>query len=204
MKKRFYAGAIVAFGLLSGSAFADEYLGPAITLSGGWVSTQVHYDGAISTNNLSNSTAAGKIGAEYGFPLDDLWISTLGAAYSFTNVNADKFSYFNGSSTNTLESKFKERYSVYFAPGYRFASDWLAYAKFSFNNTNIESDDSGNGTNNTRHSGFGYGAGVSYLITPNFETGFEIQHTQFQKQTYDNIGVKPSLTESLLTIKYRF
>ena len=206
MKKPTSKLVILLIGALSAAAaHAEEknFTGPVVGVRLAAVDNEVDYGGFLAGQSSSKTDAGFDIFAGYGLPLYGDWIANVGVNYTVNKTDFGTINYTSGGN-QTVSARLKSHWSVYVAPGYRFAPQWQAYAKFSYHDAKGEYNDSllGSGTVNTH--GFGYGAGISYAVTHNIEASFELQQIDFNRKTVNSSTGKPSTTEAALQLAYRF
>lgn len=86
--------------------------------------------------------------------------------------------------------------SLYAAPGYQFAPNWLGYVKFAWHNAKVE----------YKHNGFGFDLGASMAITQNIKMRFEVQQLLFKRKSEGDgaASARPKSTEVFVYLGYRF
>lgn len=198
--------AILLIGALSAGithAAQSNFTGPAAGVRLTALDNEVDYGGFLAGRSSSKNDTGFDIFAAYGIPLTGNWIANLGVNYTLNKTDFGTVTYSDGG-VQTVSARLKSHWSVYAAPGYRFAPQWQAYAKFSYHNARGEYSDSqfGSGTVNTH--GFGYGIGLGYAITRNIEASFEVRKIDFSRETINLSNGEPEVTEAALQLAYRF
>lgn len=193
-------GALIA---TVGQAAEKNFTGPAIGARIAVVDNEVDYGGFLAGRSSSKTDTGFDVFAAYGLPLAGDWITNLGVNYTVNKTDFGTVNYFDGGN-QTVDVRLKSHWSVFVAPGYRFAPQWQAYAKFSYHNAKGEYNDSLLGRGSVNTNGFGYGVGIGYAVTRNIEASFELQQIDFSRKTVNLSSGKPSTTEAALQLAYRF
>ena len=198
--------AILFIGALSATAShadTNRFTGAAVGVRLAAQDNEVDYGGFLAGRSSSKTDAAYDVFAAYGLPLAGNWVANLGVNYTVNKTDFGTVNYVSGGN-QSVTARLKSHWSVFVAPGYRFAPQWQAYAKFSYHQAKGEYRDSllGSGTVNT--NGFGYGLGVGYAITRNVEASFELQQIDYSRKTVNLSSGKPSTTEAAVQLAYRF
>jgi opacity protein-like surface antigen len=198
--------ALILIGALSaaaGQAAETNFIGPAVGVRLAALHNEVDYGGFLAGSSSAKNDTGFDVFAAYGLPLSGDWIANVGVNYTLNKTDFGTVTYIDGGA-QTVSARLKSHWSVFVAPGYRFAPQWQAYAKFSYHNARGEYTDSQLGKNSVTTNGFGYGAGLSYAVTRNIEASFELQQIDFSRETANLSNGEPSVTEAALQFAYRF
>lgn len=210
MKSRLFSIAAICLAseLVVGTAvYAEEarFTGPAVAVGLGVARNQIDWSDTSATSSEKKTTAVGRLDLSYGFGIAPQTVLTLGASYDLNKTNFGNYSYVESGTTYTGQTKMKRHFSLYAAPGYQFAQNWLGYAKLAWHNAKVEYNDTGESDQLT-HNGIGFGLGAALAITQNIEMRFEAQHILFKRKTSDDRteSVRPKSTEAFVYLGYRF
>ena len=131
------------------------------------------------------------------------WIITLGTSY---DLNDRKFGTVNYSDRGqqTVDVKLKQHWSLFVTPGYLLEPSLMLYGKLAYHAAKADYSDSVSGSGTRNHHGIGYGMGISYALNQNIELGFEVQHVSLSRESAQLSDGKPSFTEAMLRLGYRF
>lgn len=183
--------------------------GPAVYAGMGYGLHEMRYTAIEGSQRVDDKAGNVIIGFEYGVPVGENYIVSLGADYSFGKVKFDKIDYL-GKGVDTVEAELKNRMSFFASLGYKIMPDLLAYGKVSFQHARGSYLDTykplgdlqlGKGTRS--FSGFGIAAGIAYTVTPNLENSFEVKYTDYSKVNEFITSGKGNSTEFNAIVKYR-
>lgn len=197
---------LIAMSLCAVPVLADErpFVGAAIGATAGLAHVTVEYAGFLAGHTSSDNDFVGGINAAYGFAVGDSAVFALGASYRFGSVAVGTTSYQDSGQTYDVSGKLKNHWSVFLAPGLRFATKGLAYAKLGYHTLKSDYTDTQAGSGQSRHHGIGYGIGVAYVIAPRLEVSAELQHVRLNSASFALSSGKPSLSEVNAGLTYRF
>jgi opacity protein-like surface antigen len=202
--RRFLLGAAILCAVVKAYAADNNFTGAAIGANFAYRHDKVEFGGFLNGTSTTHNDVSGQLDLSYGIPVSNAWVTTLGATYDLNNSDFGSLTYDAGSQNSVVNYKLKEHWSIYFAPGYRVAPDWLVYGKVAYHHAKGEYTDSLFGNGNTTHDGFGYGVGVSYAAIRNIQLGFEIQRIDLSSGAGNLSTGKPSMTEAVFKAAYRF
>jgi outer membrane immunogenic protein len=184
MKKLLIAAAIAA------TTFAPQAFAQAKNFEG--FSLGVNVNATSSDSDLRNSagfvkmtgqtSANGSLQAQYNLPLSDSFVLGFGGTYEFGDIDL-------GSIGSSFSGKRKDAYSVYVAPGFAVAENWLVYGKVASINAKFESTGLAVFAGSTTASGVGYGLGVQTLLGKNVYL-----QAEYMQNKYDDQTVRTTLT----------
>lgn len=187
------------------TAFAAEgnFTGASLSLGLGASSNKVEYGGFLNGQSSSKTDLASDLQFNYGIAAGGNWVIGLGASYDLNNRKFGTVNYTDGGQ-QTANVKLKEHWSLFVTPGYLVQPDLLVYGKLAYHSAkaDIHDTDVGNGTSN--HQGVGYGVGVSYALTRAVELGAEVQYVSLSRESANLSNGKPSFTEAMVRLGYRF
>lgn len=181
-----------------------NFTGFGIAATAAYTHNKVEYGGYLNGRSSDKNEARFALDASYGIPVSGNFIATVGATIDLNETKFGSLQYADGADNPTVETKLKNHWSVYLAPGVRLAPNFMLYAKAAYHGAKGEAADSKYGVNTRTHRGFGYGAGAAFAITRNVETGLEIQHVDFNSKSAVLSSAKPSFTEVTWRIGARF
>lgn len=204
------AAACLALELTAGAvAYAEDarFTGPSVAVGLGVSRNQIDWSDTWATSSEKKTTAVGRLDLSYGLGIAPQTVLTLGASYDLNKSNFGNYSFVedDGVTTHTGQTKMKRHFSLYVAPGYQFAPNWLGYAKFAWHNAKFEYSEAGENDQIT-HNGFGFGLGASTVIAPNVEMRFEVQQVLFRRKSEGDgaVSARPKSTEAVVYLGYRF
>ena len=175
---------IAAAALACNLAHADakNFEGLSINLGAYAVSstTKISY-GSNHLDGLGSNEFVADLGVDYGIALSPNTVLLLGGSYGLSDplvsdINAPDVD---------LSGKIKasNRFSLFAAPGVTLSDKVLAYGKVAY----VSGKPSGTGyfaSANKTHSGFGYGAGVRFLLNENVYLNFEAMNNEYGSEDY--------------------
>lgn len=207
MKRFFTLAACTALTALTCTAQAQSqdrrFVGPAIGVSLSATHNKVEYGQFLAGSESSKNDVAGRLDASYGFGLSPEWVLTVGATYDLNKTDFGSVTYLSGG-VQTVEAKLKDHFSVYVAPGYQVAPNWLVYGKLSTHHAKAEYTDTGANSGETTHTGTGFGFGVATALSKQVEGRFEIEQINFNEKSANLSTGKPTSTQATLYVGYRF
>jgi outer membrane immunogenic protein len=175
-----------------------EGLSLGVNLSAASSSTEVSGAG-FSNNNGDTSTHAG-VQAAYGFPLGDAFVFGIGATYDFGDLKGGSTS----AAGTSYEVKGKDRYSVYFEPGFVISNSSMVYGKIGYQGMKGEINLSTGQTFSDDYFGAGYGAGIRTMVNRNVYFQAEFLQVNFDEKTQNGVRSKPSATIGTIGVGYKF
>lgn len=185
-----------------------SFEGWAVFGSIGYSMNKMKYSAYKAGDSSKESDMAYQVGVEYGIPVGENFITTIGGSYSLNNIEFEKI---NLENANIVDAELKSRFSFYVAPGYKLTPDWLVYGKVSYQHAKGTYSDNyvplGGvkfGKGEKTFSGIGYGLGTAITVFPNLENSVEVQHISYDKQQEFISSGKPTATEVTASLKYRF
>lgn len=201
MKKILIASAVAAT-IFVPQVFAQarnfEGLSLGVNLNAASTSSEISGAG-FSNENGDTSTHVG-VQAAYGFPLGDTFVLGIGATYDFGDLKSGSTSV----SGAGYELKGKDRYSVYFEPGFVVSNSSIVYAKIGYHGMKGEINLSTGQTYSDDYSGAGFGAGVRTMVNKNLYFQAEFIQAYFDEKTQNGIRLKPSATIGTVGVGYKF
>lgn len=203
---KFTAGIVTLAALLGGNVAiaADNFTGFTLGASAGLSHNSIDYAGYIAGKSSTKDNIVGGVNAGYGFALSDAAVLSVGASYVLNKSKFGEVTYLNSGDTIRVNGKFKDHWSVFIAPGYRFAPQWQGYAKLSYHIAKSEYSDTLMGAGTSNHHGIGYGAGLSYAVAKQVEVSAEVQHVRFNSASFALSSGRPEVTEFNVGVNYRF
>lgn len=193
---------VTAIGFTAQAA-ADSFVGPGIGIGLGVASTNMDYSGYIS-GSTDETDFAGELNFSWGVPVAGDFLITAGGTWGINKLDMGTGNYYN--SYGHVESKVKNRFFIWAAPGYRLTPDIYLYAKGGYYWAKGEYQESRFGSGDA--SIHGYGVGIGAAFTPfrvkDIELGAEVLYADFSDKTIDETTVSPDWTQFMLTVTYRF
>lgn len=186
------------------AADGASFSGFSVGATAGVSHNHIDYDGYIAGKSSSDDSFASGLNAAYGFALSDSFVLSVGATYALSNAKFGQVSYVEDGSTVEVDGKIKDHWSIFIAPGYRFAPKWLGYAKLGYHAAKSHYSDSLMGSGTSSHHGVGYGAGLAYAVASNIEISMEIEHVDLNRKHFALSSGEPDITEFKLGASYRF
>lgn len=196
--------------------YRAPFEGLAILAGIGYSRDKISYSTNETGSSKTDSNVTAEIGAEYGIPVTEEFIATVGVSYSLNKTKFDDLvvtpSGGNISTdSNIISTEMKNHFSIYVAPGYKLKPDVLIYSKLGYHyakgkysDTYIPLGGVKFGSGEKSFGGFGVGAGASYHATPNFINSVELQYINYSKQNEFISSGKVSSTALTAFLKYRF
>lgn len=180
------------------------FTGFALGATAGVSHNSIDYSGYLDGHSSSKNNFAGGLAASYGFALGGNATLSVGATYVVNKTKFGTTTYQENGDTVRVDGKLKNHWSVFVAPGYRFAPQWLGYAKLAYHQATSEYTDTLMGSDESRHRGVGYGVGLAYAVAPNVEISAELEHIDLNRKHFALSSGEPELTEFKLGVNYRF
>jgi len=193
--------------LCSAPAFAADsanFTGFTLGVTVGQSHNSIDYSGYIDGKSSSDNSFASGLNAGYGFALNDSVVLSVGATYALRDAKFGQVTYDESGSTVYVNGKIKDHWSVFVAPGYRFAPQWLGYAKLAYHVAKSHYTDTLMGSGTSSHHGVGYGAGLAFAATHNLELSAEVSRVDLSRASFALSSGEPSITEFTIGANYRF
>jgi opacity protein-like surface antigen len=177
--------------------------------------------GALFANNKTTITEDTTANVNGSYTKSDV-VAQIAAGYShdFGNFNlAGSISYAADSEAGdhvvrstfpfaTIHFKQKDNLKISVEPGIYLSKEALLYAKVSYAQANLEATETGTTPDSQSHTvtGYGYGAGIKYLFTPNLYAVAEIEQTNYAKKAFFTTGSKleDSQLGTFVGVGYKF
>ncbi|SCK24652.1 outer membrane protein [Vogesella sp. LIG4] len=187
------------------AAFAAQgnFTGPSISLGLGSSSNKIKYGGFLDGQSSSKTDVVSDLQFNYGIAAGSNWVIGLGASYDLNDRKFGTVNYIDGG-PQTVDVKLKEHWSLFVTPGYLVQPDLLVYGKLAYHGAKGEYHDTDVGNGTRHHQGIGYGVGVNYALTRAIELGAEVQYVSLSRESANLSNGKPSFTEAMLRVGYRF
>ncbi len=186
------------------AADSANFTGFTVGVTVGQSHNQIDYSGYIAGKSSSDNSFASGLNAAYGFALSDVVVLSVGASYALSDAKFGQVTYLNHGKTIYVNGKVKDHWSVFVAPGYRFAPQWLGYAKLAYHAGTSDYTDTLTGSGTSKHHGFGYGAGLAFAATRNLELSAEVSRVDLNRESFALSTGEPSITEFSIGANYRF
>lgn len=200
--KKILITAAVAATFFAPQVFAQtrsfEGFSVGLNLNAATASSEISGAGFFNKNGDTTTTAG--IQAAYGFPLGDAFVFGIGASYDFGDLKMGSTS----ASGVGYELKGKERYSVYFEPGFMIANSSMVYAKIGYQGMRGEINSSTGQSLGDDYFGAGYGAGIRTMVNKNVYLQAEFVQLYFDEKTQNGVRAKPSATVGTIGMGYKF
>ena len=201
------ANCLVILSLCATPAVAADkapFTGFALGATAGVSHNSIDYSGYLDGHSSSKNDFAGGLAASYGFALGDKATLSLGATYVLNKTEFGTTTYQEDGDTVRVDGKLKNHWSIFVAPGYRFAPQWLGYAKLAYHQATSDYTDTLMGSGESHHHGVGYGAGLAYAVASNVEISAEVEHVDLNRKYFALSSGEPAITEFKLGVNYRF
>ena len=198
---------LLTLALCATPAFAADsanFTGFTVGVTAGQSHNSIDYSGYIAGKSSSDTSLASVLNAAYGFALSDSAVVSVGATYALSDAKFGQVTYVESGNTVYVNGKIKDHWSVFVAPGYRFSPQWLGYAKLAYHAAKSHYTDTLMGSGTSNHHGVGYGAGVAFAATRNFELNAEISRVDLSRGSFALSSGEPSITEFTIGANYRF
>lgn len=198
---------LLTLALCTAPVFAADganFTGFTFGASVGQSHNSIDYSGYIDGKSSSDNSFASSLNAGYGFALTDAVVLSVGATYALSSAKFGQVTYDDGGNTVYVNGKAKNHWSVFVAPGYRLAPQWLAYAKLAYHEAKGHYSDTLMGSGTSNHHGVGYGAGLTFAATRNVELNAEISRVKLSSSSSALSSGEPTITEFTIGANYRF
>ena len=198
---------LLSLALCATPAFAADsanFTGFTVGVTAGQSHNSTDYSGYIAGKSSSDTSFASGLNAAYGFTLSDSVVLSVGGTYALSDAEFGQVTYVEDDDTVYVNGKIKDHWSVFVAPGYRFSPQWLGYAKLAYHAAKSHYTDTLMGSGTSNHHGVGYGAGVAFAATRNFELNAEISRVDLSRGSFALSSGEPSITEFTIGANYRF
>jgi opacity protein-like surface antigen len=188
---------------LSISCLAAEtsFTGPSVGVALTAARNKVEYSGYYAGQTSQHTATDAELNASYGFDFGNNVLTAVGLTYALGEPSFGSVVY---SAHETTDVKAKQHWSVYLAPGCRFAPQWSAYVKLAYHHLQADTHDTLMGDSTSEHHGWGYGVGLAYAVTNHVEASFEVQQVNLSSASANLSSGKPSFTQATLGAAYRF
>ena len=203
---------VCGFSVANAQVSNKNFIGPSIEVGiqyNKFKNSNIINNGALSftsaDNNIEKLT---RVSLNYGFPVAERTVLTLGA--SFTNGENN----FNSSTDQEVGMKYDNMYSLYIAPTYAVNDSTAAFAKVSYNKVDASGSALwGNSydSNKKNISGIGIGAGIMTFITKDIFLKAEVERINYGSNTYilddissTNLSLKSVATNTTISIGVKF
>ena len=161
------------------------------------------------TSADNNTETLTRVSLNYGFPVAERTVLTLGASFTDGKNN------FNSSTNSEVGMKYDNMYSLYIAPTYAVTDSTAAFAKVSYNKVDASGSTPWGGgsyySNQKNISGLGIGAGVMTFITKDIFLKAEVERINYGSNTYildgavpTNLSLKSVATNTTISVGVKF
>jgi opacity protein-like surface antigen len=209
---------------LTSTAYAGNFEGLSVFAKAGSMSTdtEIKWTGTgdnagetETTDGNGRSRFVGGIGADYGFKINDKFLTLIGVEGNIGNTDVFKDRGSDGADSESFKFKQKNTYGVYIAPGFLVNDKALIYAKFSYNRMKLEGNSKSVQDGETESfkssdnfDGFGVGVGARLFIADNIFANVEWQKIQYSSEKFTGTGgvgkFDPETTVGTIAIGYNF
>jgi len=201
MKKLLIAMAVAAtFSVSPVLAQSRSFEGLSLGVNLNGASTTSEISGPGFSNKSDDTSLQMGVQAAYGFPLGETFVFGIGATYDFGDLK--------GGTTSALgtayEFKGKNRYSVYFEPGFVISNASMVYAKIGYQGMKGDINLSTGQIYSDDYFGAGYGAGIRTMLNKNMYLQAELLQVYFDEKTQAGIRSKPSAAIGTIGVGYKF
>lgn len=204
---RTHAIGLLTLALCAAPGFCAEtsnFTGLALGVTGALSHASIDYSGYIAGHSSSENDFAGGVTASYGLPLGETGVLGIGASYIVNSVKFGHTTYQEDGQTVDVSGKIKDHWSVFVAPGVKFAPQWLAYGKIAYHYATSDYTDTLVGSGTSKHHGFGYGAGIAYAVGRNLEINAEVGYVKLSETHFALSSGEPKITDFTVGLNYRF
>ncbi|MBK1679178.1 outer membrane protein [Rhodocyclus tenuis] len=181
-----------------------NFTGFTLGATAGLAHNEISYSGYIDGKSSSKNDWVAGLNAAYAFALGESVVLSAGASYAINDTKFGQVTYPDGAQTVSVNGKLKDHWTVFVAPGYRFAPQWLGYAKVAYHEAKSDFTDTLMGSGTAKHHGVGYGIGAAYAVSRNIEVSAEAQQVRLSSASFALSSGKPTVTEFNLGVNYRF
>ena len=202
---------VCGFSVANAQVSNKNFIGPSIEVGiqyNKFKNSNIDSEGSGLTSADNNTETLTKVSLNYGFPVAERTVLTLGA--SFTNGENN----FNSSTDQEVGMKYDNMYSLYIAPTYAVTDSTAAFAKVSYNKVDASGSSlwaGGYDSNKKNISGIGIGAGVMTFITKDIFLKAEVERINYGSNTYildgpadTNLSLKSVATNTTISIGVKF
>jgi len=195
MKKLIIASAVLT-ACLAPQAFAQSsnFAGLSAAIGANIAYTVTDDTVSSGTKSVSDNDTNVALQLQYSSALTENFLLGFGATVNMGDLKSGNF--------GNNQTKLKDTYSLYIAPGYAFNSNWLGYAKVAYLNANAQN---AKGDSIKYDNGWGYGLGAQVKLTPNWFGQFEYMHNDFGEKNFsptEKVKVKNDVVT--LSVGYKF
>lgn len=150
-------------------------------------------------NGLGKQSINASIGADYGLKFGATSVILLGGTF---DLNAPEFLEISGGG-QSIKGEFKQRWSLYAAPGLVLTQQTLLYAKLSYDSGKAELSAGGQSLSEKYH-GIGYGAGIRTQLSKNQFVGVEVLRVNYNDKGFSGVNVGTGTTIGSVQFGYKF
>ena len=155
-------------------------------------------DGA-EFSGLGKQSISGALGGDYGLSLGSESVMLIGGTVDLTSPEFLEIT----SDGDALKGKFKQRWSLYVAPGLLVNPQTLLYAKLSYESGKAELSAAGEKVSET-FKGLGYGVGLRAMLKDNVFVGVEVSRINYNDKGFEGVNVGTGTTIGSVQIGYKF
>ncbi|MEA5097505.1 MAG: outer membrane beta-barrel protein [Burkholderiaceae bacterium] len=192
----------------SSTVIAGGFDGPFVQAGIGLAHTRMEMSNSNGTSNaISDDSLVGQLSGGYSKSFGQFNL----AGSVFYDIGKQKAGSQNMGTAGQLNSELKNTWGVSIEPGWNINPTTLAYAKFSYVDTDMKRSGSANGVRvGSTHSlsGFGYGLGIKHLFTKNWYGYAEIQKVDFDdvdsSMRHGSVSTEPKQITGFVGAGYRF
>ena len=203
---------VCGFSVANAQVSNKNFIGPSIEVG-------IQYN-KFKNSNTSDSAGIGwtsadnntetltRVSLNYGFPVAERTVLTLGASFTDGKNN------FNSSTNSEVGMKYDNMYSLYIAPTYAVTDSTAAFAKVSYNKVDASGSSlwaGGYDSNKKNISGIGIGAGIMTFITKDIFLKAEVERINYGSNTYildgaepTNLSLKSVATNTTISVGMKF
>ena len=195
MKKLIIASAVIT-ACLAPQAFAQSsnFAGLSAAIGANIAYTVTDDTVSSGTKSVSDNDTNVALQLQYSSALTENFLFGFGATVNMGDQKSGKF--------GTDQTKVKDSYSLYIAPGYAFNSNWLGYAKVAYLYANAQD---AYGNSQKFDNGWGYGVGAQVKLTQNWFGQFEYMYNDYGQKDYSPTEkVKGKSDVVTLSVGYKF
>jgi opacity protein-like surface antigen len=205
---------VCGFSVANAQVSNKNFIGPSIEVGiqyNKFKNSNIINNGALSftsaDNNIEKLT---RVSLNYGFPVAERTVLTLGASFTDGENN------FNSSTDQEVGMKYDNMYSLYIAPTYAITDSTAAFAKVSYNKVDASGSSLWAGgsydSNKKNISGIGIGAGIMTFITKDIFLKAEVERINYGSNTHilqegadtNNLSLKSVATNTTISIGVKF
>ena len=204
---------VCGFSVANAQVSNKNFIGPSIEVGiqyNKFKNSNIDSEGFGFTSADNNTETLTRVSLNYGFPVAERTVLTLGA--SFTNGENN----FNSSTDQEVGMKYDNMYSLYIAPTYAVNDSTAAFAKVSYNKVDASGSSlwtgvGGYDSNKKNISGIGIGAGIMTFITKDIFLKAEVERINYGSNTYildgpadTNLSLKSVATNTTISVGMKF